>query len=125
MKAELHSGHKMQEHSETVGNICTEKVGPKAGEKDWEEVIKLDLSEIKYEPVLQKKDKLGNKKNVSSEDRWQMSQIQPATKLAKHFSVRYYVSVTTEFDGCICTDQPSNKTPMTIMPSVNPNAYGF
>lgn len=54
-----------------------------------------------------------------------MSQIQPATKLAKHFSVRYYVSVTTEFDGCICTDQPSNKTPMTIMPSVNPNAYGF
>jgi hypothetical protein len=100
--------------------------GPKAGEK-LEKTLKIDLDKIKYEAVKQKKNKkTGHKKDVSKEDQWMMSQIQPATRNAKHFKMRYYSVVSTKFDGTICCDEtPDCETAMTIVPMVNPAAFGF
>lgn len=98
--------------------------GPKAGEK-WDEKMEIDLSKIKYEPTLQKKGKDGKKKNTSEEDRWMMSQVQPATRNAKYFKMRYYANVKTTFDGCTCDETPDCDTPMTIVPMVNPAMFGF
>lgn len=99
--------------------------GPDAGDK-LEKKLEIDLRKIKYESVKQKKGKDGKKKAVSKEDQWMMSQIQPATRNGKHFKMRYYSVVSTHFEGCLCCDEtPDCETPMTIVPMVNPAAFGF
>ena len=51
-----------------------------------------------------------------------MASLQPACH-TKKFQCDYYLHVTLEYDGCICSgDLPDAKMPMTIIPLVNPNA---
>jgi len=100
--------------------------GPKAGEKDWQKEMVVDLSHIKYDAVVDKKAKDGTRKPMSADDQFMMTQLQPATRHAKMFSARYYSSVSTEFDGCTCcAETPDAKVPMTIVPVVNPMSFGF
>ena len=50
-----------------------------------------------------------------------MASLQPACH-TKKFSNDYYLSVTVEYDGCVCcVDLPDARMPMTIVPLVNPD----
>jgi len=54
-----------------------------------------------------------------------MASLQPACH-TKKFSNDYYLTVTTEYDGCVCcVDLPDAKMGMSIMPLVNPETSGF
>ncbi len=64
-------------------------------------------------------------KKISDEDKFMMASLQPACH-TKKFSCEYYLSVTTEYDGCVCcVDLPDAKMKMTIVPLVNPMCFGF
>lgn len=121
-----HGGHQWHESIPLKG-AHAQHTGPKAGDKDWHNEMMIDLSQIKYDAVTDKKAKDGTRVPLSIEDQFMMSQLQPATRAAKNFNVRYFTEVTTEFDGCICccNETPDAKTAMTIVPMVNPNCYGF
>merc|ERR1712183_522188 len=95
------------------------------GQNDWHEDFNIDLSKIKYEAITQKK-KAGQVKTVGPDDQFLMKQLQPAVKHAKYISNRYFLAVRTEFDGCTCCNEtPDGKTPLTVVPMVNPATYGF
>ena len=84
----------------------------------------LDLSKIKYEVAGTKKKK-GVQKAVSPEDMFMMSGIQAAVH-GKSIKNEYFLVVTVEYDGCVCcVDLPDSRTPMTIIPLVNPACFGF
>jgi len=52
--------------------------------------------------------------------------MQPATRNAKYTKIRYFLCMETNFDGMTCCHEtPEGKTPVTIMPLVNPDCYGF
>ena len=54
-----------------------------------------------------------------------MASLQPACH-TKKFSNDYYLTVTTEYDGCICcVDLPDARMAMSIMPLVNPETSGY
>lgn len=127
MELKLNIGGHHHSHEEDLKGAKDSACGPKAKEKDWCKELCIDLSKIKYDAVTDKKAKDGTRKPVSMEDQFMMTQIQPATRMAKSFSVRYYVEVETCFDGCVCccNETPDSKVPMTIVPMVNPNAFGF
>jgi hypothetical protein len=122
----MNIGHHHYSHKESLKGAHDKKKGPKAGEKDWQKEMVVDLSHIKYDAIKDKKAKDGTRRPMSLDDQFMMSQLQPATRHAKHFSARYYSSVETKFDGCTCCNEtPDAKVPMTIVPVVNPNSFGF
>jgi len=54
-----------------------------------------------------------------------MASLQPACHTPK-FSVDYYLTVRTEYDGCVCcVDLPDATMKMTIVPLVNPDCVGL
>jgi len=86
--------------------------------------MKLKLDKIKYD-VPGSKMKKGKMKKISNEDRWSMASLQPACH-AKGFSNDYFLTVTTEYDGCVCCiDLPDAKMKVTIVPLVNPACIGL
>lgn len=99
--------------------------GPNAGQADWEQNFGIELHKIKYEAVTQK-EKDGAIKTVGPDDQFIMSQMQPAVSHGKFIKNRYFLAVRTDFDGCTCCHEtPDGKTPLTIVPMVNPATYGF
>jgi hypothetical protein len=126
MELKMDVGGHHYSYKESLKGAHDKKTGPKAGEKDWHKEMLVDLSNIKYEQIADRKAKDGSRKPYSPDDKFMMSQIQPATRRAKKFSARYYSVVETKFDGCTCCNEtPDAKVPMTIVPMVNPNSFGF
>lgn len=114
-----HSFHHTYTYAETS---C---VGPAAGQEDWENLFRLDLSQIKYDKLEQKKKK-GEIITMRPQDQFMMSQLQPATRNAKYLKIRYHTVMTTTYDGCTCcSETPDAKTPVTVLPLVNPACFGF
>ena len=86
--------------------------------------MSLDLSKIKYEVIGQKKKK-GVTKEVSPEDRFMMSGVQSATH-SKRITNEYFLCVLVEYDGCTCcVDLPDSRAPLTIIPLINPECFGY
>jgi hypothetical protein len=84
----------------------------------------VDLGKIKYEVVGQKKKK-GVMKEVSPEDRFMMAGVQSACH-SKRITNEYFLCVLVEYDGCTCcVDLPDSRAPMTIVPLINPECFGF
>jgi hypothetical protein len=91
---------------------------------EWQTEMNLALDHIKYE-VAEFKKKKGVQKKVSPEDSFMMAGIQAACH-AKKVTNEYFLCVLVEFDGCVCcVDLPDSRTPMTIVPLVNPACFGF
>ncbi len=109
-------------HNREQKTIIKETVdGPGAEEGDWKKTLDIELDEIKYE-VAEFKKKKGKEKRISDDDKFMMASLQPACH-TKKFACEYFLTVTLEYDGCICTgDLPDAKMPMTIVPLVNPKA---
>lgn len=98
--------------------------GPGPGVADWHEMMEFNLGEIHYEVATQKKKK-GVMKAISPEDRFMMAGIQPATH-SKKISNDYYLCVEVQYDGCTCcVNLPDSRMPLTIIPIVNPECFGF
>ena len=75
--------------------------------------------------IRDRKKKKGKQKKISKEDKFQMASLQPACHTPK-FSNEYFLSVDVSYDGCVCCiDLPDAKMPMTIVPIVNPECFGF
>lgn len=114
-------------HSHTYTNKLIERTAdnpPAAGQADWSQHMALNLAEIKYE-VQKEKKKKGVTKPVSKEDQFMMSGVQAACN-AKRISNHYFLCVLVEYDGCVCcVDLPDSRTPLTIIPIVNPACFGF
>ena len=112
-------------HESTEREILRQVIqGPAAEEGNWKETMKLELDKIKYE-VPDTKKKKGKTKKISKEDKFAMASLQPACH-TKKFSNDYYLTVTTEYDGCVCcVDLPDAKMSMTIVPLVNPECLGL
>eukprot|EP00347_Sterkiella_histriomuscorum_P001387 403372231 len=86
--------------------------------------LEVDLNSIRY-PAPETKKKHGKVVPVSLEDAFQMSQMQPACHghLVRN---EYFIAVRTDFEGCTCcTTFPSVKTPLVVLPIVNPQCFGF
>lgn len=93
-------------------------------EQEWKKRMDLDLSKIKYE-VQDFKKKKGKEKKISPEDKFMMASIQPACH-SKRLRNEYFLCVEVEYDGCVCcVDLPDSRMPMTIVPVVHPDCYGF
>ena len=127
MELKMNIGHHHHSHEEDLDGAKDKKNGPHAGDKEWHQEMSIDLSKIRYEALVDKKAKDGTRKPISQEDAFMMTQLQPATRHAKRFSVRYFCEIETEYEGCICccNETPDAKVPMTIVPMVNPNCFGF
>lgn len=98
--------------------------GPKAKAESQVVAMELDLSNIKYEVDGEKKKK-GAIKKRSKEDMFMMASIQPAVH-CKNIRNEYFLITKVEHDGCICCqDIPDSKLPLTIVPMVNPECFGF
>lgn len=99
--------------------------GPKAGEDHWKNDFNIELSKIKYDVVMEK-EKDGVIKTVGPDDQFVMTQMQPAVNNGKFIKNRYFLTVRTTMAGCTCCHEtPDGKTPLTIVPMVNPATYGF
>ena len=86
--------------------------------------MSLNLANIKYEVVGQRKKK-GVMKEVSPEDRFMMAGVQAACH-TKKITNEYFLCVLVEYDGCVCcVDLPDSRTPLTIIPLINPECFGF
>jgi len=109
----------------TVRNLVTHtQKGPKSGEK-MEAPMELDLSKIRNE-VSKEHMKKGAVKAYSKEDLFMMEGVQPAS----HSSVctnEYFLTTKTAFDVCCncCDNLPDGMLPLTIVPLVNPECFGF
>ena len=68
--------------------------------------------------------KKGVQKKVSKEDKFIMASLQPACHAPK-FSNEYFLTVRTEFDGCICSQTPHARSQMTIVPLLDPSCFGY
>ena len=91
---------------------------------DWQTPMSLDLSKIKYDVMTEKK-KHGVTKAVSPEDRFMMSGVQSATH-SKRITNEYFLCVLVEYDGCVCcVDLPDSRAPLTIIPLINPECFGY
>ena len=117
-----HIGHHHNAVTKTI--IAKDIEGPDAEAGDWSETMKINLDDIKYE-VAEMKTKKGKQKKVSKEDQHMMASLQPACH-TKKFSNEYFLCVTTEYDGCVCcVDLPDARMKMTIIPSFNPELFGY
>lgn len=127
LEIRMNIGHHHHVHEEDLKGAKDSHKGPHAGEKEWHKELAIDLSKIKYDAVVDKKSKDGSRVPLSIEDQFMMTQLQPACRMSKHFHARYFVEITTKFDGCVCccNETPDAKVPMTIVPMVNPNCFGF
>ena len=112
------------EHSIHKKLVESKVKGPSPGDKDFHEDLNMDLSKIKFEVSGEKKKK-GQNKKLSPEDVWLMAGIQPACH-SKNIKNEYFICVELDFKGCTCcSDVPDVKTPLTIVPLVNPECFGF
>ena len=104
--------------------IQTVMPGPKAGADAENCAMQLNLSDIKYEVDGEKKKK-GAIKKRSKEDMFMMASIQPAVH-CKNICNEYFLTTKVEHEGCdCCRDVPDSKLPLTIVPMVNPECFGF
>ena len=98
--------------------------GPGPNEPETQVAMELDLSQIKYEVDGERKKK-GVLKKRSPEDQFMMASIQPAVH-SKNITNEYFLTTKVEYDGCVCCqDLPDSKLPLTIVPMVNPECFGF
>lgn len=98
--------------------------GPKAGEsKDC--VMELDLSKIRTD-VPHARNKKGKVKPYSKEDKHMIGGIQPASR-TKFCANDYSLTTKVSYDNCCgcCDNLPDGSLPMTIVPLVNPECFGF
>ena len=71
------------------------------------------------------KKKHGEDKRISKEDKFQMKMMQPACHTPR-FSNEHFLVVMTEFSGCLCcVNLPEARMKMTIVPTINPECFGF
>ncbi len=98
--------------------------GPAARVKDFKTELVLDLSKIKFD-VPHFKKKKGQQKKQTPEDLFMFANVQPATN-SKHITNQYSLVIEVEYKGCTCcSNLPDAKTPLTIVPIVNPLCVGF
>ena len=54
-----------------------------------------------------------------------MAGVQAATH-TKRITNEYFLCVLVEYDGCTCcVDLPDSRMPLTILPLINPECFGF
>jgi len=118
------SGWSNHQHCIEKKLVSDKKHGPAAGEGDYEATMDLELDKIKY-TVEDFKKKKGVQKKVSPEDRFMMAGVQPACH-SKHITNEYFLVAETSYDGCTCcAETPDSRMPLTIVPLVNPECFGF
>lgn len=64
-------------------------------------------------------------KPLCPEDIFMMQQMQPACH-GHHVTNEYHLAVRCSYEGCTCcAGLPHAKIPMSIVPVVNPQLYGY
>ena len=97
---------------------------PARGNKDEKRVLELDLRTIRYTAPLHRKKK-GVEKPLSVEDRFMMENMQPRCR-GTHITNEYYLTVRCGFSGCTCCSSlPVARVPITIVPIINPQVWGY
>lgn len=88
--------------------------------------MELDLSKIVDKDMPKEHMKKGVMKAYSKEDAFMMVGVQPASKSASCTN-EYFLTTTVKYDVCCncCDDLPDGKLPLTIVPLVNPECFGF
>lgn len=115
-------GHHWFHHNKDLVKQFAE--GPAKGEADWRCDMEVDLSKIKQTVKTHKKKK-GKTKEVSPEDLWQQQGVQPATHTPQ-LKNDYYLTVEAAYHPCVCCiNLPDACMPFTIIPSHDPNLFGF
>lgn len=98
--------------------------GPGAGVEGWTNELLLELAKIRYEVTPNKKKK-GTMIPISPEDMFAMTGVQPACH-SRHITNEYFICIELEYDGCTCcSNLPDARTPITIVPLLNPACFGF
>jgi hypothetical protein len=84
----------------------------------------LDLKTIRYViPAFRKKK--GVEKPLSAEDRFMLENMAPRCHGSK-VSNEYFLTVRCAYDGCTCCSAlPVAKVPITIVPVINPQVWGY
>lgn len=111
-------------HSFTNKLIERDVQGPQALQGGFQTELLMNLNEIRYEAVVNKKKK-GVQMTLSPEDLFAMTGLQPACH-SRHITNEYFICIELEYDGCTCcSNLPDARTPLTIVPLVNPACFGF
>ena len=105
--------------------VKASKAGPAALAKMEEEPMELDLSKIRSN-APKERTKKGKKKPYSPEDIFMMESAQPGSH-GGTIQVDYTLQTHTSYDTCCmcCGDTPAGVLPLTIVPLVNPECFGF
>lgn len=100
--------------------------GPEHGKKDWAKTMDVNLQHVKMPELVDKKDKKkGGRKALSSQDAFMVRGIQSACH-GKFFHMEYFLVAETTYDGCTCCSElPHSRMPISILPLVNPDCFGF
>ena len=86
--------------------------------------IDLDLKNIRYVVAATKKKK-GVEKPLSVEDRFMLENMAPRCHGSK-ITNDYFLTVRCGYDGCTCCSAlPIAKVPITIVPVINPQVWGY
>lgn len=87
--------------------------------------MELDLSKIRTD-VPNARNKKGKVKPYSNEDKHMIGGVQPASR-TKFCSNDYSLTTKVSYDVCCncCDNLPDGSLPMTIVPLVNPECFGF
>lgn len=98
--------------------------GPAAGQEAFTTELLMNLAEIRYEVAANKKKK-GAQVQLSPEDLFAITGLQAACH-SRHITNEYFICIELEYDGCTCcSNLPDARTPLTIVPLVNPACFGF
>lgn len=97
---------------------------PARGNKDEQRTLELDLKTIRYQvPAMRKK--RGVQKPLSVEDRFMMENMQPRCN-GTLVTNEYFLTVRCGYEGCTCCSAlPVCRVPITIVPVINPQVWGY
>lgn len=99
--------------------------GPCAGEGDWSKEMCVDLRHIPMPELTDRKSKKGGRKPLSPEDLFLVRGLQSACH-GSFFRMEYFLVAETTYDGCTCcAELPHSRMPISILPIVNPDCFGF
>ena len=97
---------------------------PARATKSEQRILEVDLKTIKYTAPDMKKKK-GVMKPLSIEDRFMLENMSPKCS-GTHVKNEYFLSVRCGFEGCTCCSQlPVCRVPITIVPVINPQVWGY
>jgi hypothetical protein len=75
--------------------------------------------------VITEKKRKGVTVQISPEDQFMMEGAQAACH-GRHVVNEYFLKIELSYDGCTCcSNLPDASMPLTIVPIVNPNCFGF